>query len=51
MKKDVGKYSRILGRYKSLILRLRPRDKTGKDLKSEVLSLVGEIESVLKAHR
>lgn len=51
MKKDVGKYSRILGRYKSLILRLRPRDKTGKALKSEVLSLVGEIESVLKAYR
>jgi len=49
--KEVVKYSRILGRYRSLILRLRPRDKAGKALKSDVLSLVDEIESVLSAYR
>ncbi len=49
--KEVAKYSRILGRYRSLILKLRPRDKAGKDLKSDALALVGEIESVLSAYR
>ncbi|MEE8400877.1 MAG: hypothetical protein V3R86_01825 [Candidatus Hydrothermarchaeaceae archaeon] len=50
-KKEVAKYSRILGRYKSLIQRLRPKDKAGKGLKSGALSLVGEIESALKKYK
>lgn len=50
-KKEVAKYLRSLGRYKSLILRLRPRDKVAKDLKSDVTCLIGEIELVLKKYK
>ncbi len=47
-KGDVGKYSRILGRYKSLVGRLRPKDKAGKRQKTEALSLIEKTYSVLK---
>jgi predicted transcriptional regulator len=47
-KGDVGKYSRILGRYKSLVQRLRPKDEAGKGLKSDALSLIEKIDSMLK---
>ncbi len=46
--KEVAKYSRVLGRYRSLILKLRPRDKAGKGLKSDALSLIEKIDSMLK---
>jgi DNA-binding MarR family transcriptional regulator len=47
-KKDTGKYSRILGRYKSLVGKLRPKDKAGKSQKSDLRVLIGEIDSILK---
>ena len=47
-RKDTGKYSRILGRYKSLARKLRPRDKRGKGLKRDAQSLIEKIDSVLK---
>ena len=47
-KKDAAKYSRILARYKSLVQRLRPRDKAGKNLKADAMSLIGDIDSMLK---
>lgn len=45
---DAGKYLRILGRYKSLVQRLWPRDKAGKKLKSDALLLVKKIDTMLK---
>ncbi|MBU2559814.1 winged helix DNA-binding protein [archaeon] len=47
-KKDVGKNSRVLGRYRSLVNKLRPRDKAGKKLKSDALHIVEKIDSMLK---
>jgi DNA-binding MarR family transcriptional regulator len=47
-KKDIGKYLRVLGRYRSLVQKLRPKDKTGKKLKSDALSLIKKIDSMLK---
>jgi predicted transcriptional regulator len=47
-KKDVGKHSRLLGRYRSLVLKLKPRDGGGKKLKSDALALIEKIDSVLK---
>jgi DNA-binding MarR family transcriptional regulator len=47
-KKDRGKYSRILGRYKSLVKKTRPKDKVGKSLKKDARLLIEKIDSVLK---
>ena len=47
-KGGAGKYLRVLGRYKSLVRRLRPRDKAGKKLKAEAMSLIKDIDSMLK---
>lgn len=47
-KRDVIKYARLMGRYKSLILKLRPKDQVGKDLKLEALAILSEINSKIK---
>jgi hypothetical protein len=50
-KGGAGKYLRVLGRYKSLVQRLRPRDKAGKKLKADALSLVNDIDGALKKRK
>lgn len=47
-KKDIGKHLRVLGRYRSLVQKLRPKDKRGKKLKSDALSIIEKIDSALK---
>jgi DNA-binding MarR family transcriptional regulator len=47
-KKERGSYSRVIGRYRSLVQKQRPRDKAGKKLKSDALELIEKIDSSLK---
>jgi DNA-binding MarR family transcriptional regulator len=49
--KERAKKARVLGRYRSLALKLRPRDKLGKELKTEVNSLIQNIDEVLSTYR
>jgi DNA-binding MarR family transcriptional regulator len=46
-RKNLGKYARLTGRYRSLTSKLRPKDKAGKKMKREVLQLLDEIKSRL----
>ncbi|MDP6459617.1 MAG: helix-turn-helix domain-containing protein [Candidatus Hydrothermarchaeota archaeon] len=50
-RKNLGKYARLTGRYRSLISRLRPKDKAGKKMKRKVLQLLDEIKSRLDRAR
>jgi predicted transcriptional regulator len=43
-----AKFKRLCGRYKSLILRLRPRDNLGKKSKTDLISELNEINKVLE---
>lgn len=44
----VGKHRRLLGRYRSLTKRQRPRDLEGKKTKKEVLTLISQLNDLLK---
>lgn len=50
-RKEVGNKSRALGRYKYLTLKLNPKDKEGKKLKSEVLARIKEISDILREQK
>jgi hypothetical protein len=43
-----AKFKRLCGRYKSLILKLRPRDNPGKKSKSNLISQLDEIYKILE---
>jgi DNA-binding MarR family transcriptional regulator len=45
--KPLPKHPRLLGRYRSLVRRLRPRSNEGRKLKTEINELIGAIESQL----
>ena len=47
-KKPLPKHPRLLGRYRSLVRRLRPRSKEGRKLKAEINELIGVIETTLR---
>lgn len=47
-KKPQPKHPRLLGRYRSLVRRLRPRSKEGMKLKAEINELIGVIETRLR---
>jgi DNA-binding MarR family transcriptional regulator len=47
-KTDIAKIARKVGRYRSLALKLRPKTKEGKELKTRVIANVQEITDVLK---
>jgi DNA-binding MarR family transcriptional regulator len=47
-KKSLPKHPRLLGRYRSLVRRLRPRSKEGRKLKADINELIGTIESQLR---
>jgi predicted transcriptional regulator len=44
---EMAKYKRLCGRYKSLVLKVRPRDKDGKKIKSNIISKLDEINVIL----
>lgn len=46
-KRESGKFARLAGRYKALITKLRPKDKSGKEMKVYAMSLITEIEDML----
>jgi seryl-tRNA synthetase len=46
-KKDRYNKARVLGRFKSLNNKLKPRNKEGRELKEEVSSLIREIEMLV----
>ncbi len=48
--KQRAKYLRLVGRYRSLILKLRPRDDASKDLKSEAVALLQDINKALYSY-
>ncbi len=50
-KGNLGKYARLMGRYRSLTLKLRPKDTAGKRRKKEVLKLLDEIKNRLDKAR
>lgn len=45
---NLGKYSRLIGRYKFLVTRQRPRDPYGKSLKAQALGALGELKAMLR---
>jgi len=49
--KNLGKYARLTGRYRSLTSKLRPKDKAGKRMKKDVLKLLDEITGRLDTAR
>ncbi len=44
-----GKNARLIGRYRFLVTRQRPRDKEGKDLKAEAMELVGKLSVLFES--
>ncbi len=47
-KKPLPKHPRLLGRYRGLVRRLRPRSEEGRKLKAEINELISVIESRLR---
>jgi predicted transcriptional regulator len=47
-RKPQRKHPRLLGRYRSLVRRVRPRTKEGKKLKADVNALISSIEALLE---
>lgn len=47
-KPQKAKFLRLLGRYRSLVLKLRPKDKSGKKEKEAILSKIEDISSSLR---
>lgn len=47
-KMELRKYPRLLGRYKSLIRRLRPKGEAGKKIKADLLATLWEVEAALR---
>lgn len=43
--RELGKYKRLLGRYRSLTKRVRPKDPAGKKAKKDVLALLTRLEA------
>lgn len=47
-RRELRKYPRLLGRYRSLIHRLRPKGEEGRKMKAELIFSMGEIEAAIR---
>lgn len=50
-RKKLPNYARVIGRYRALIMKQRPRDQDGKNLKAKAIALVDELSSELKGKK
>ncbi|MFQ5815033.1 MAG: winged helix-turn-helix domain-containing protein [Candidatus Hydrothermarchaeaceae archaeon] len=48
---ELAKYARVIGRYRALVAKQRPRDQHGKNLKQEAIALVEELSAALELRR
>lgn len=48
---ELAKYARVIGRYRALVAKQRPRDQHGKNLKQEAIALVEELSIALESRR